>query len=235
MITSTVRWVRSGDDRLHVGTADGLRLGWYDLRTGVTQLLDPAPGAAAEVQACVDSYLAATSPLRGRPPVHTLATRPSAPRTRTNPDTKPAPEDLHDRLPGEQRRPARRRSVGILRRRPSVVAVRPRPARPRAAPRPRGGARPAAGGARAAGPGPGVARAARHPHLAPLVAGPPARRPRRRRRAAHGRPPGSGGPGRGQPGARGRSPGVACPPAATAVRDGRRAAAAPTCPSPYAG
>ena len=57
MITSTVRWVRSGDDRLHVGTADGLRLGWYDLRTGVTQLLDPAPGAAAEVQACVDSYL----------------------------------------------------------------------------------------------------------------------------------------------------------------------------------
>ena len=124
MITSTVRWVRSGDDRLHVGTADGLRLGWYDLRTGVTQLLDPAPGAAAEVQACVDSYLAATSPLRGRPPVHTLATRPSAPRTRTNPDTKPAPEDLHDRLPGEQRRPARR-SVGRDPAPPAVGGGRP--------------------------------------------------------------------------------------------------------------
>ena len=68
MVTSTVRWARGGDDRLHVGTVDGRRLGWYDLRTGETQLLDPDPRAAAEMRAAVDAYLVTTSPLRRRPP-----------------------------------------------------------------------------------------------------------------------------------------------------------------------
>lgn len=100
MATSTARWVRTGEDRLQVDAPDGHALGWYDLRTGTTQLLDPAPGAAAEVQAAVDCYVAATSPLRRRPPVHALATRLPAPRSRPVAEDA-VPEDLRDRLPGE--------------------------------------------------------------------------------------------------------------------------------------
>lgn len=104
MIT-TVRWARGGDDRLHVSTTDGRRVGWYDLRTGATRLTDPGPGAAAELQAGVNSYAASTSPLRRRTPVPVLATRPAAPRTpRAGPAEVPGAartEDLRDRFAGE--------------------------------------------------------------------------------------------------------------------------------------
>lgn len=103
VVTSTVRWVRTGDDRLHVSAPDGRRLGWFDLRTGTAQVLDADPGAAEQVQAAVDEYVASTSPLRRRRPVQALATRAPAPRQdRTSPAVAgPGPEDLRDRLPGE--------------------------------------------------------------------------------------------------------------------------------------
>ena len=109
MVTSTVRWVRGGDDRLHVSTVDGRRVGWYDLRTGDTQLLDPDPAAAADVRAAVDAYLVTTSPLRRRPPVHTLATRLPAPRTARG--ATAGPRGRHDRPDDARRRRRARRAT----------------------------------------------------------------------------------------------------------------------------
>ena len=60
--------------------ADGRRIGWYGLSTGTTQLVDPDPGAAAEVQAAVDAYAAATSPLRRRRVPGSPVSRVPAPR-----------------------------------------------------------------------------------------------------------------------------------------------------------
>ncbi|MFC3689548.1 NERD domain-containing protein, partial [Aquipuribacter hungaricus] len=105
---TTLRPSPDADGRLVVRGTDGRRLGWYDLRTGATRLLDPAPGAAAEVQAAVDSWVAATSALRR--PVASFARAVPAPRgpladavppTARRPDPDAVPEDLHDRLPGE--------------------------------------------------------------------------------------------------------------------------------------
>ena len=102
--TTTVRSAHGDDDRLYVRGSDGRRIGWYDLGTGTTQLVDPDPGAAAEVQAAVDAYVAAASPLRRRPSPGSSLSRVPAPRAA--PTDRHAPpetfsEDLRDRFPGE--------------------------------------------------------------------------------------------------------------------------------------
>ncbi len=50
--------------RLYVRSTRGARLGWHDLRTGTTHLVDP--GAGADVTAAVSRHVAEMSPLRRR-------------------------------------------------------------------------------------------------------------------------------------------------------------------------
>jgi len=109
--TTTVRSGHGNDERLYVRGSDGRRIGWYDLSTGTTQLVDPDPGAAAEVQAAVDAYVAAASPLRRRPSPGSPLSMLPAPRTAPTDrhavsETRSAVsenrnEDLRDRFPGE--------------------------------------------------------------------------------------------------------------------------------------
>ena len=97
-VTTTVRSTRDGVDRLYVRGPGGRRIGWYDLRTGATQVVDPDPGAAAAVQAAVDAYVAVASPLRRRQPLAAVpAPRPAPLEGRGHPQDREHRTDRTDR------------------------------------------------------------------------------------------------------------------------------------------